>query len=365
MKATTAATRPAAGRSLAAANLALLVLTVGFTLLVLEITARFILPSPLPWNYPQLRYRPDPALIFTLQPNQRGFSADKEILINERGLRGPVVPYERVPGTKRILLLGDSLAFGFGVRDDEVVSERIRVLLDGVGIRSEVINTGVSSYNTEQEVAYYEREGHRYAPDVVIVGVCWNDLNDKSDVRVDSSGNLVDAIFPAGTNSADASTQAAEFQLRNLLKRSRLLYGSLERWRAYVASRSPDDHSAFRSDVLAGRTTPRIAEGWSRIENALLRLRTLVDQQGARLLLVAFPVPLAVEQSFPASSYPGQMQRFASREGMPFIDLTGPFQRNFRGHESLFIPFDGDHPNAAGHDLAAQEIMRILTPWLS
>jgi lysophospholipase L1-like esterase len=30
------------------------------------------------------------------------------------------------------------------------------------------------------------------------------------------------------------------------------------------------------------------------------------------------------------------------------------------GHESLFIPYDGDHPNAAGHAIAAREITKAL-----
>jgi len=46
-------------------------------------------------------------------------------------------------------------------------------------------------------------------------------------------------------------------------------------------------------------------------------------------------------------------------------ESTGVFQSAFHGHESLFIPFDGDHPNAAGHDLAAREIVRTMRPWVS
>lgn len=219
------------------ANIALLLLTLGMTAAVLEIAARFIFPAPLPWRHPQLRYRPDPALVFALQPNQRGFSADKAITINERGLRGPVIPYEKAPGVKRILFLGDSITFGYGVRDDEMVTERVRALLAGAGVPVETVNTAITSYNTEQEVTYYKQEGHRYDPDVVVVGVCWNDINDKSDVRVDADGNLVD-VRKIIAIEADARSVKVDPALRSVLKRSRLLYGTLERWRTYQASRS-------------------------------------------------------------------------------------------------------------------------------
>jgi lysophospholipase L1-like esterase len=358
-----ASTLPAAPRSSLLANAALFVVTLVLTVAALEVVARFVFPAPLPWKYPQLRYRPDPALLFAWQPNQRGFSADKEIAINERGLRGPVVPYERTPGKKRVLFLGDSITFGYGVRDDEVVSERVGALLATAGVPTETVNTAIASYNTEQEVTFFEREGRRYDPDVVVVGACWNDLNDKSNVRVDANGNLVDA------DAVDAPTSegptAGDFELRNALKRSRLLYGTLERWRAYRASRTPDDHAMFRNDVLAGHATPRVEAGWTNMQDAFRRLRTLVEEHGARLLIVAFPVPVMLEQAFPASSYPVRLREFAARENIPFLDLTGVFQAAFHGHESLFIPFDGDHPNAAGHDLAAREIVRTMRPWVS
>src|SRR5262245_29349530 len=40
------------------------------------------------------------------------------VTINSKGLRGREVPYERAPGKRRIALLGDSFAWGFGVSDD-------------------------------------------------------------------------------------------------------------------------------------------------------------------------------------------------------------------------------------------------------
>jgi len=341
------------------------VVTLLITGVALEGMARLIFPAPLPWKYPQLRYRSDPALIFAWQPNQRGFSADKEIVINERGLRGPVVPYERTPGTKRILFLGDSITFGYGVRDDEVVTERVRTMLAAAGVATETVNTAIASYNTEQEVVYYEHEGHRYDPDVVVVGVCWNDINDKSNVRVDANGNLVDADAPTAPSPAPDASIVADADLRNALKRSRLLYGTLERWRAYQASRVPDDHATFRADVLDGHLTPTVSAGWSRMENSFRALRQMVERHGARLMIVAFPLPLMLEHPFPASTYPARLNQFSEHENIPFLDLTSAFRSAFAGHESLFIPFDADHPNAAGHEIAAREIVRMLTPWVS
>jgi lysophospholipase L1-like esterase len=363
-KAPTVAPLVASDRTKRLANVVLLAFSLALSMAALELMARFFFPAPLPWNYPQIRYRSDPALIFSLQPGQRGFSADKPVTINERGYRGADVPFDRTPGKRRVLFLGDSITFGYGVRDSEVVTERVRSLLRQQGVDVEIVNTAVPSYNTEQEVASFERDGQRYRPDWVVVGVCWNDINDKSDVRVNANGELVDAAAAGTESEATFASSPTGYALRNALKRSRLLYASMERWRAFSASRTPDEHMLFRMDVLNGRDTPRIAGGWQRMESAFRELHALTEKNGQRLLVVTFPIPLTLESDFSASSYPRRLTEFAAREGISFLDLTAAYRAAFSGHESLYIAYDGDHPNAAGHDVAAAEIARVLAPEL-
>lgn len=71
-------------------------------------------------------------------------------------------------------MLGDSLAFGFEVADDETFSA---LLESRAGY--EVVNLAVPGYGTDQEVIRLENEGMRFRPDVVILNVCLeNDLAD-------------------------------------------------------------------------------------------------------------------------------------------------------------------------------------------
>lgn len=356
---TDAVSRAHAERGLRA-NLLLLLTSLGVALVALEIVARTTLPAPPPWRYPQLHYRSDPALIFALAPDQRAFTADKLVAVNARGLRGQVIPYERTPGRLRLLFLGDSITFGYGVDDAEVVTARVASLLNDGAVPAEVINSSVPAYNTEQEVAYLESAGVRYAPDWVVVGVCWNDINDKSGARVSPEGGLISEADGARRPLADVTESGFAYTVRNTLKRSRLMYGALQGWRALPAMFNPDSLTVLRSDVLEGRETLRVTEGWQRLAGAIRRIRQLSEKHGFRVLLVAFPIPLAVERSFPRSSYPARLQDLAERQGLPMIDLQGSFRAAYRGHESLFIPYDGDHPNAAGHDIAAREIVRFL-----
>lgn len=318
------------------------------------------LSAPLPWRYPQVRYRTDPVLLFALQPNQSSFTADQPVRTNARGLRGPLVAYPRTPGRIRVLVLGDSIAFGYGVGESQSVGARLGARLAARGVPAEVINSAVPSFNVEQEVAYLVTEGWRYRPDWVILAVCWNDINDKSGVRVTPEGWLATGEGkPAGGAVRLAQTPEG-YALRNAIKRSRLLYAATEGLRGLRERRSPDDHSRFREDILEGRSTPRVDRGWARMEKSLAELARQARDGGFRVLVVTFPMPLALEREYPRSSYPSRVHQLASASGLPWLDLAPTFREAYRGHDSLFIPYDGDHPNARGHDRAAEAIVRVL-----
>jgi len=338
----------------------LLACSVSLTIALGEAVARRLLPAPLPWLYPQLRYRPDPGLVFALAADQAAFAADKAVHINSRGLRDAEVPYARIPDRLRLLWLGDSIVFGFGVPAAQVVARRVDDRLDHDGLPAESINAAVPAYNTEQEVDFMAREGVRYHADWVVLGFCWNDINDQEGARVCPNGWLVSKRAGGKACEPTFTESPRGYAIRNFLKRSRLAYSVMEGLRAFEGDLSPDDHAPFRREVLEGGTTRRVREGWERVDWAVHRLAGLGEKTGFRTLVVAFPIPLALETSYPMSDYPAHLERIARQDGLPFLDLEPSFRAAYRGHESLFLPYDADHPNAAGHDLAARDIAALL-----
>jgi len=92
---------------------------------------------------------------------------------NSAGMRGVREFSEQPPsGTTRILLLGDSFAFGEEVADHETFAHRLEELLP----RVEVLNLGVHGYGHDQMLVYLREEGLRYHPDIVIVGFVQDDM---------------------------------------------------------------------------------------------------------------------------------------------------------------------------------------------
>jgi hypothetical protein len=99
------------------------------------------------------------------------------------GCRGRGYPLTRVPGTWRLLALGDSYALGVGVHERDVFSTRLETALNGGVSRDsaaspqhfEVINCAVPGYGTHEERLFYERHGVQYDPDVVLLVMTRND----------------------------------------------------------------------------------------------------------------------------------------------------------------------------------------------
>jgi len=120
----------------------------------------------------------DPNLVYELQPNLSMSFGDHQLATNEDGQRENLVySKERTPGTVRILGLGDSGMFGWGVEQgDDYLNVAEKVLNARGGAPCEAINTGTPGYNTQLELELLKVRGLAFQPDIVVVGWCENDF---------------------------------------------------------------------------------------------------------------------------------------------------------------------------------------------
>jgi lysophospholipase L1-like esterase len=107
----------------------------------------------------------------------RTFDRKVRVRTNSVGFRYPEIPVAKPAGVRRLFAMGDSTTFGYGVEDDETYSHLIEVELNsrGSGGRWEVINAGVTGYNSAQGLLFLRRIILKYAPDVLIVSYAIND----------------------------------------------------------------------------------------------------------------------------------------------------------------------------------------------
>lgn len=114
-----------------------------------------------------LRYRLTPGFDMELDGRRYRISSD--------GLRGGELSPRRADGPRRVVVLGDSFAFGLGVDEGETFPAQLEALLRGRGLPVETANLGVPGYHTGQELAWLERAGFALDPELVILLYYGND----------------------------------------------------------------------------------------------------------------------------------------------------------------------------------------------
>src|SRR5207247_4681707 len=118
-------------------------------------------------------------IVYELRPNIRGRFMDQPLLINSRGLHDYEYTLRKEPGTFRIVGVGDSSLFGWGVPFEDSglkVLER-RLNEQSRGQKFEVITFAVPGYNTAIEAETFVQRCLEYAPDLVLLNFNTNDYD--------------------------------------------------------------------------------------------------------------------------------------------------------------------------------------------
>lgn len=168
-------------------NIILFVIVIFITIIFLEIFLRLFFPQKIYnecYDYENLsnvEVKLDPFFGWVLKTNFSGcqYQPDTDKIIyqthNSKGIRSnKEIPYEK-EGKKRVILLGDSMTYGFGLNDSETIAIRLQ---ENFGEEYEVIPLASSGYSTGQELELFREEGLKYSPDIVILFFYQNDFLD-------------------------------------------------------------------------------------------------------------------------------------------------------------------------------------------
>ena len=280
--------------------------------------------------------RDDPELLFGPRPGFQGFSEGTEVVFNSAGLRDRELPFARPGGSTRILVLGDSVAFGFGVRGEETFSRLLEARLNaGPGGRYEVINAGVVGYNTVQERIMLQDLGLRYEPNLVVLVFVVNDLLDTF------------SIF-------DHQYQPTGFlaPLKIWLRRNSHVYRFYQNnmWQIVDDIRKGPN----RSEPV--RSRERVAKR----EWEIVRIAELSRQANAGFLLVLYPDNL-YQQVTPDSvgrqvTVREELFEFAGLNHLEVLDLSEALG-DVRDPRARYLRHREDpHPSPAGHAAIAEAL---------
>ncbi|MGG6270586.1 SGNH/GDSL hydrolase family protein [Leptolyngbya sp. AN03gr2] len=146
-------------------RLAIVLLAIALILLELILRFRFGFGDP-------LLYVGDPEIGYLLAPNQSVKRFGNRIEINEYSMRSPNFTPKPEIGTRRVLMIGDSIINGGWWTDQkDTVSE----MLQQSGDSLEVLNASANSWSPRNELAYLRRFGTFHA-DVIVLVINTDDL---------------------------------------------------------------------------------------------------------------------------------------------------------------------------------------------
>lgn len=269
------------------------------------------------------RYLYDEQLGWRNIPSWSATTFGKPLNTNSKHLRDREYSFAKPVGTKRILVLGDSFAWGYGVGDDEIFTEVLEERLVKQESTWEVLNTGVSGWGTDQQYLYFRSEGKRYEPDIVVVAFYLG--NDPVNCARSIQYGLNKPVF---TDMA--------LTLKNV-----------------PVPRPPTDSSAeITSPVPKQLLVVRILEA----------LADECEQNGARLVLMKFGVfqqPNAALVKKVDADFRSKLKKIESR--IEYLDLDAAFDERGFTRQQLTEGVDDGHWNPFGHRMTAEILQDFLS----
>lgn len=273
-------------------------------------------------------WREDPVLGFAYEPG----GAVAGGVVNSLGLRGPVPPQEKPAGTRRILYVGDSTAFGFGVPDDEAfwsLATR-EVAAQHPDRVFEPLVAAAPGYSSYQSRILVDRL-LPFAPDWVVFYVgAHNDERRRSYYE--------DAEIPARA----ARRKAAWHQLRTL-QAGEFLIDRFGNWISKKAHR-PTMFRRVPPDEFEANMTAMIAA---------------VRATGARPLILVPPLADSLVERYPGTPiYHEILRRVAAEQDVPSVELQPIFAE--QDQTEVYRTGDDVHPSPLGQRLIARAIARAI-----
>ena len=293
------------------------------------------------------------------------------ITINSQGMRD----YEHKiakNGAERILALGDSFTYGYGVELNETYSKVLESeLKKGAKQQYEVLNAGYASgYSPDTYLLYLKKEGIKFQPDIILVGfTIGNDVTDLFKNRAiadNGTAKIVsDSYYVDGENRLRRPPYGKQSGLIALLSAHSHFFVFIKN---SISQFFQKPHK--ENDVYEVEYGEELKEKWGEVEKILIEMNGLANQHNAALVIVLIPRKAqlydedwkAYQEAY--SNYEVDRAKpqkllsgICSKNAIKCIDLYPSFKREAK--EEFYFKKDG-HWTKEGHEFAAKHIKQEL-----
>ena len=353
-------------------NIAILAITTFFCAVIFEIILQV--------SFPESCKQDDAVYEHSYIPNCHSrfttFEWDTDVKINAEGFRDDeIAPKEQFD--LRILMLGDSMTWGYGVEKEETFSEVLQQKLKAKGINADVINAGATSYSPTLEYLLLKNKGLSYQPDIVILNL------DMSDIQDDYNYNQERAEFDQDGNIVRVSGIKGQttflFKLRNKMQINRFIADKVSLIDSRFATKKETQNTIPQGDpktdryaILRDMPVQDEVEHWDRTFHYISLINELCKENNITFILNLYPYAVQISPDewslgrhlfgfSPDTVYsdaPQQkLKKYAEKNDIIYVEMLEPFQES--SIFPLYFPYDG-HINREGHKLAANVLFSAL-----
>jgi hypothetical protein len=295
------------------------------SLITMEMAFRVFDPLGISYFREASRYQldliPDPILGYKHAPGLQRIYQGVSVSINELGLRDRNLENKK-NGELRILLLGDSVTFGWGVPLETTFGRKLEILLTAkLGHPVRTVNSGVGGYNTVQEHAFIRTSINFIEPDIVILLYVRNDID-------------------SNNQPFDPWSQLA-LQGKTPPEIIRILLGESWLYRLGVFALK---YSRPRGLTSLDKNT----RGFRESMNALSSMATFCLERNARFVVFFYR---SKRESLSSIVLLSEISSIGNRYGFPVVDIGKWWGRvDMRSVTNSVVD---SHPNERGHEILA------------
>lgn len=300
----------------------------------------------------------DKDLGWKLRPGTEDNWKGVRVRINAKGLRGPELEYEKAPGRTRILYLGDSVTFGFGLESyGESFPYRMEPILEDLfGEEIETVNAAVGGYSPWQERIFLEKEGIRYDPDLVVVSFVLNDVGEKSQLaRFGGAGE--------GWQLTESYYSFFDW-LRHHSASVHVVYKMLVRRRfgEDVGAGAREKEAMSVQRLVDDPRSRNFERAWEITLENLTGIFEFCRRSDIPVLLVAFPFTYQFENVELLSGPQEIVGKHAGGQQVPYLDLLPILNEKITARKGSPADFflDDDHLSAHGSEVVAEVVAGFI-----
>ena len=275
------------------------------------------------WKYSRTlkRVSSNPRLGHEHVPNKSARLQNVDIRINSLGMRGD----EPKAADTKIVFLGSSITFGWGVAEAKIYPEILEARLKTDGKSVEIYNAGIGNYNSAREIELFFSKLEQIKPNIIILNSFIRDAE----------------VIPSPKRNWLLENSQLAVTIWSRLEQLKRKFGVEKSFQQHYKDIYADDYA-----------------GWIEMQKAFERLSTYAQANKVRVIVTMIP-DIHNLKNYPFIFIHEKTARIAQANGFEFIDFFDSF-KDISDQSSLWAMPGDPHPNETGHRLMVNQLYNYL-----